>query len=153
MASGISDIVGKTVREVLLGEAQQWITIYDKVMAAGKPKRFEQELKAQNRVLEAFAFRFNDRSGLQIGVMFLDISERKGHEETQELLLREMDHRVKNLFAITSGVVSLTARSASTPKEMAEKIQGRLRALAGAHQLVRPHRAGAASGRRKTTLG
>ncbi|HVR90625.1 MAG TPA: chemotaxis protein CheB [Novosphingobium sp.] len=83
---------------------------------------------------------------------FYDITERLLHEEQQELLLREMDHRVKNLFAITGGVVSLSARGAATPQEMAEKVQGRLGALATAHQLVRPHRSEAGSAQGETTL-
>jgi hypothetical protein len=36
-----------------------------------------------------------------------------GAQEGQELLLREMDHRVKNLFALAISVVSLRGRSAS----------------------------------------
>jgi PAS domain S-box-containing protein len=38
-----------------------------------------------------------------------DITERRRAEEQQHLLLREMDHRVKNLFAVASGVVALSA--------------------------------------------
>ena len=48
-----------------------------------------------------------------------------------------MDHRVKNLFAIVGGVVTLSARSAATPQDMATTIQGRLGALASAHLLIR----------------
>ena len=40
-----------------------------------------------------------------------DITRRRRAEEQQRLLLREMDHRVKNLFALASGVVGLSARS------------------------------------------
>ena len=83
---------------------------------------------------------------------FVDISERKRHDEQQELLLREMDHRVKNLFAVASGVVSLSARSAETPREMAATIQGRLGALATAHQLVRPPRVATGSGKPEAML-
>ena len=42
-----------------------------------------------------------------------DISERRRAEQQQRLLLREMDHRVKNLFALASGVVSLSASTAT----------------------------------------
>jgi PAS domain S-box-containing protein len=45
-----------------------------------------------------------------------DISERKRSQDQQSLLIREMSHRVKNLFAVTSGLVGLSARSASTPR-------------------------------------
>jgi PAS domain S-box-containing protein len=83
--------------------------------------------------------------------MLVDISDRKHHEEQQDLLLKEMDHRIKNLFAVVAGMVTLTARSAATPKEMAAAVQGRLGALASAHQLVRQNRSAEAA-RQQTTL-
>jgi PAS domain S-box-containing protein len=67
-----------------------------------------------------------------------DITERKRAEEQRTLLLRELNHRVKNLFALTNGLVALSARSARTPKEMAVALQGRLAALTRAHELVQP---------------
>jgi PAS domain S-box-containing protein len=67
-----------------------------------------------------------------------DITERRRAQDQQNLLIREMGHRVKNLFAVTSGIVSLSARSAATPGDMAAAIQGRLAALARAHELTRP---------------
>lgn len=57
--------------------------------------------------------------------------------EQQELLTREMAHRVKNLFAVTNGMVQIAARSASTLQEMARILTGRLTALADSHALVR----------------
>lgn len=66
-----------------------------------------------------------------------DIEEQRRSVELRELLLKEIDHRIKNLFAIVGGVVTLSARSATTPKEMTATIQGRLGALASAHNLIR----------------
>lgn len=64
-----------------------------------------------------------------------------------------MDHRVKNLFTVASSVVSLSARSASTPSELASVVRDRLNALARAHALTTP-RTSEASGRTEqaTTL-
>ena len=67
-----------------------------------------------------------------------DITERRRAQEQQNLLLREMSHRVKNLFTVASGLVTLSARSARTPAEMAEAVRERLGALARAHGLTRP---------------
>jgi PAS domain S-box-containing protein len=69
---------------------------------------------------------------------FVDITERRRSQEQQKLLLRELNHRVKNLFAITDGVISLSARSAKTPQELTKKIRSRLNALALAHELILP---------------
>ncbi|WP_372786816.1 PAS domain S-box protein [Phenylobacterium sp.] len=88
-----------------------------------------------------------------------DITERKQAEdelrraeEKQGLLLNEMDHRVKNLFSIVGGIVALSARTATTPRELAESIQGRLGALASAHQLVRVRQVGSTPDQRETDL-
>ncbi len=80
-----------------------------------------------------------DATGRVVGASKIarDISERKRAEERQELLLREMSHRVKNLFAVASGLVRLSARSAQTPSEMAEALQARLSALSRVHGLTR----------------
>jgi len=67
-----------------------------------------------------------------------DITERKLAQEAQSLLVREMRHRVNNLFLITNAIVSLSARSAKTPADMARAVQGRLSALTRAHELTRP---------------
>jgi len=81
-----------------------------------------------------------DDSGAVVGAVncFRDISERRRMHERQELLLREMDHRVKNLFALASGIVGLSARGATTPQETAETARRRLEALARAHTLTLP---------------
>ena len=67
-----------------------------------------------------------------------DITERKLAQEAQSLLMREMRHRVNNLFLITNAIVSLSARSAKTPADMARAVQGRMSALTRAHELTRP---------------
>jgi PAS domain S-box-containing protein len=65
-----------------------------------------------------------------------DITELKRERRQRELLLREMDHRVKNLFALANGVVAISARSALTAKELARTVSERLGALARAHALT-----------------
>ena len=80
------------------------------------------------------------RDGKRQGAVctFIDITERRFAQEQQGLLVQELNHRIKNLFAITSGMISLSARSATTPKEYATNILGRLEALALAHDLILP---------------
>jgi PAS domain S-box-containing protein len=68
-----------------------------------------------------------------------DISELKRTRERQQLLLREMNHRVKNLFALTGSIIGLSARSARTSQELADSARERLTALARAHSLTFSH--------------
>jgi two-component sensor histidine kinase/PAS domain-containing protein len=72
-----------------------------------------------------------------------DVSERAAAEAQQTLLLGELNHRVKNLFAVVGGMVTLTARSAANPHEMGLALRGRIDALARAHDLIHPGLIGA----------
>jgi PAS domain S-box-containing protein len=80
------------------------------------------------------------RDGAHQGAVctFIDITERRRAQEQQDMLLRELSHRIKNLFAITGGMIALSAGSATTPKEYAASLGGRLSALALAHELILP---------------
>ncbi|MEP6933303.1 MAG: PAS domain S-box protein [Nitrospirota bacterium] len=81
-----------------------------------------------------------DRAGVIVGASKVgrDITASKQDREKLTLVLQEMNHRIKNLFAVASGVVAVSARSAETPKELAGSIQSRLSALARAHDLILP---------------
>ena len=81
-----------------------------------------------------------DRDGRIVGASKIarDITDLRHGQERQELLLREMNHRVKNLFAVASGVVALSSRSTSDAKELAKTVQARLSALSRAHELILP---------------
>jgi len=57
--------------------------------------------------------------------------------EEQETVAQEMSHRLKNLFAMTDGMIHGSAKSADTPQAMAGALSGRIHALASAHSLVR----------------
>ena len=58
-----------------------------------------------------------------------DITERRQAQQHQQMLLREMDHRVKNLFSLASSLVNLSARSAKTPEQLASTVGKRLRSF------------------------
>lgn len=82
-----------------------------------------------------------------------DITERRRAQDQQQMLLREMDHRIKNLFTLAAGVVSLSAQAADSPDALAEAVQHRLAALSRAHSLTLPRRfIDAAGAAQATTL-
>lgn len=66
----------------------------------------------------------------------LDITERKQWEETQRLLLSELNHRIKNTLTTVQAIASQTLRTTSDPEEFATSLNGRLQALAKAHALL-----------------
>lgn len=57
---------------------------------------------------------------------------------TKDILLREINHRIKNLFSLASGLISVSARSASSVPELASDLRSRMNALARAHDLTLP---------------
>ncbi|MFC7543073.1 PAS domain-containing protein [Siccirubricoccus deserti] len=82
-----------------------------------------------------------------VGVVCEEVTDWKRNERARDLLVRELDHRVKNLFAIISGLVTFTARTAPDPEAMRRALLGRIEALARAHDLVRPAMTGDSSER------
>jgi PAS domain S-box-containing protein len=63
-----------------------------------------------------------------------DITERRRAQEQQALLLGEMKHRVRNTLATVQAIATQTLRSAAS--EDRDAFLARLRALAGAHDLL-----------------
>lgn len=62
-----------------------------------------------------------------------DISERKRAEAVQQLLMSELNHRVKNTLATVQAMASQTVRRAATPADFAVSFSGRLQSLARTH--------------------
>lgn len=81
-----------------------------------------------------------DADGVIVGASKIarDISERRRAAEQQQLLLHEMNHRVKNLFALATSIVNLSVGSADTPASLASIVAERLGALSRAHALTVP---------------
>jgi PAS domain S-box-containing protein len=73
-----------------------------------------------------------------IGLVAEDVTAQKRAEHARDLLGRELSHRIKNLFAVVSSLVSLSARGNDAVKEFARTIRGRIEALGRAHDYVRP---------------
>jgi two-component system, chemotaxis family, CheB/CheR fusion protein len=65
-----------------------------------------------------------------------DITERKAQEKTRQLLLDELNHRVKNTLAMVQAIARLTLRQSKSPENFAESFTGRIQALAGAHDVL-----------------
>jgi two-component sensor histidine kinase len=72
-----------------------------------------------------------------IALRMIQSEERLSHAlRIQETLADEMNHRVKNVFALTEGMVRLSTRRALSKEDLAATLMGRLHALAEAHALV-----------------
>ena len=70
-----------------------------------------------------------------IGVTF-DITAERSLLEQRELMIREMNHRVKNLFSVISAMVTIAAKGADDIDEFAEALRARIHALGRSHSLT-----------------
>jgi PAS domain S-box-containing protein len=65
-----------------------------------------------------------------------DISAAKESERRIRLLMREVNHRVKNQFAVILSMVRETSKRSSDPREFEELIRARIMALSRSHDLL-----------------
>jgi PAS domain S-box-containing protein len=68
-----------------------------------------------------------------------DIDDAKRQAQELEILSRELSHRIKNIFAVISGLIGLSARQEPEAKGFADRLRKRISALARAHDFARPH--------------
>ena len=66
-----------------------------------------------------------------------DIDEARQLAAQKELVARELDHRIKNLFALVGGLVGLSVREEPSLAALAGRLRARLDALHRAHGLIR----------------
>jgi len=65
-----------------------------------------------------------------------DITERKRAEEHQELLIAELDHRVKNVLAQVIVVATSTGQASRSINDFVRALDGRIQSMAAAHTLL-----------------
>ena len=70
-----------------------------------------------------------------IGVTY-DVTAEHEQMRQRELLIREMNHRVKNLFAVVAGMISASARDAPGIDELVDRLRDRIGALGRSHALA-----------------
>jgi PAS domain S-box-containing protein len=102
---------------------------------AGEPADAELRRRVGDAEREfAAAYRPHLVGGRSVGffALLVDVTERKRTEERLRLLILELNHRVKNVMAVTQAVVSQTLRGPGPVKEARDALRGRLHALGAA---------------------
>jgi PAS domain S-box-containing protein len=86
----------------------------------------------------AYPTPLRDTSGVITGAvnMLVDITERKRAEQHREILVGELNHRVKNTLAVVQSIASQTLGHAATMEEARESFTSRLINLAKAHDVL-----------------
>jgi PAS domain S-box-containing protein len=74
--------------------------------------------------------------GTSVLATIIDISDRKRVEENQQLIIRELEHRTRNLFAVFQAVARHTLDDGRPLADAKDALIGRVRALAGAYNTL-----------------
>jgi PAS domain S-box-containing protein len=81
-----------------------------------------------------------------------DIDERVRTGDRMEFMSRELSHRIKNLFAVVQGLISMALRKHPGMDQVNQSLQTRIVALGRAHDLIRPRLVDCAMLMSQTTL-
>ena len=79
-----------------------------------------------------------DRNGLIIGASKIarDISAARDAEQRISMLLREVNHRVKNQFAVILSIIRESSNRSISSKDFEEQVRSRIMALSSSHDLL-----------------
>ena len=113
-------------------------------LETGEPYEIEYRLKHHSGVYRwtlgrAVAIRDEDGEITRWFGTCTDIDELKRLEQGRELISQELSHRIKNIFAVITALVALSARQYPEAKAFSASLRTRIAALARAHEFVRPH--------------
>lgn len=75
---------------------------------------------------------------LEVILQLADLAarERKSAQERQELMIAELNHRVRNILSLVRGLVAQSKDTAASTEEFASVLGGRIQALARAHDQI-----------------
>lgn len=137
-------------------QARAWET-WRQSLETGQPYEIEYRLRRHDGVYRwtlgrAMALRDDQGRIMRWFGTCTDIDDLKRIEQAQELLSQELSHRIKNIFAVTSALIGLSARQFPDARAFAEGLRTRIGALARAHEFVRPHTEASAPSVSSSTL-
>ncbi|QUS38807.1 response regulator [Tardiphaga alba] len=97
--TGIPNVVGQKLREMVGEEADGWVELYGSVLRTGQVIRFRRELVATGRHLEVSSFRVGPIEDRQVAVLFKDVTDRVRAEAAQQQLNETLESRIAEALA------------------------------------------------------
>ena len=134
--TGLADPIGRTALELAPGLERWWIDTYGQVATTGEARRFEHGSENLGRWFDVYAARVGEPGQLRVALLFRDISERKRAEGHRQMLIDELNHRVKNTLAVVQGLAQQTFRVGGDSQAARLAFDLRLVALATAHDIL-----------------
>jgi PAS domain S-box-containing protein len=139
-----SDIVGRPFWDFLVDERGQTDT--ERIRAAiedareGKDARFDFSIGGdEERHVFDLWIRCKQLTG-NLVASAVDVTARYESEQAQLLLMRELDHRIKNTLQVIQAVIRRTARAQNTIEGFERSLLGRVGAMSRAHELLAEER-------------
>jgi PAS domain S-box-containing protein len=144
--TSVDDHIGRHVFEIVPNLREVAAPLFKQVLESGEPAtdvEIEGETPYEPGIKRSWIEQFypiKDDTGevLGIGVVCEEITQQKRAERARALLSHELSHRIKNMFAVISSIIRLSARSDAAVQPFAQTIRGRIEALGRAHDYVRP---------------
>ncbi|MHC4909938.1 MAG: PAS domain S-box protein, partial [Planctomycetota bacterium] len=130
-------VVGRHIAEFVAPEHREPIEANLARALEAEVSEFECML-ADGRMLACSLVPLPDRLDGAPRLMWLttDVTERRALEARQQLMMAELDHRVKNMLASMVSLAEQTANTSGSLEEFAECYIGRLRSLARTHEAL-----------------
>ena len=136
LQSGITDVIGKTIRQILPEEPEDWFITYNRVCTTGIPIRFERSLATQGRVLELYAFRIGGPESRKVAVIFNNITTRRLAEAERELLDQALQDKNADLERATIIADKANRAKSEFLSSMSHELRTPLSAILGFAQLI-----------------
>jgi len=131
-----AELVGKTMRELDPNFDPHWFEIFGRVAKTGVGERHELTATPLDAVYNVYVFTTGAPDRPRIAAIYQDVTDRMLADERRSLLVRELNHRVKNSLATVQSIANQTLRGTPDPAQFIEKFQARLQALSRAHTLL-----------------
>jgi two-component system CheB/CheR fusion protein len=94
------------------------------------------------RYVRVVGRRINGHRADRILGVFFDVTAEEEAKTVREMMLREMNHRVKNMFSVISSMVRMAGRTTDSIDDLVEGVQARINALARSHDMTQRSRTG-----------
>jgi PAS domain S-box-containing protein len=133
--TGLVDVVGKTVKELVPNLEPHWFEIYGRVAKTGESARFNNGSAAMGRWFDVSASRVGNDGSHKVAILFSDVTERKRAEYEREKLLKEVEterERLADVFQLAPSLMCVLRG----PDHVLERANDRFCLLVGRSEIL-----------------
>lgn len=132
--TGLRNVEGRAGRELVPSLEKDWIDTIGRVAVSGNAERVVRRARALGKIYDAFVFRIEEAESPRVAVLSRDVTERVHAEEQRALLMRELNHRSKNMLSIVLAIARATAGNPG--RDFEQTFQERILSLAANQDLL-----------------